>query len=428
MRGHFSIGILLLLAACGQDEARKGTPLSLTEASTQQSGYTAIMPESRMAQYRALIPTTDNDALNGMLLSPQTMWYDKESMIPGYQDSMGDPEGMRPNSISKGHIDVAVPGGHAKLFTSTTSARFNFPFGTGGIDNSDNVHVINFWVPPRVGGRVLPVAYWKMPFSRWRWVFPIGTVLGEMMMIRFPDNTYKVFEIRTRTRTETTWANDIFRPFPDAESLVRGIATHKSNWASIPKYAGIVAQLQNTSTLQAKSLTAPKFPSAWQRVDGYIDQLPNFDDPELVKTLLANTTFSSTINRPWKVDGNKVTHAPTTQYAASIVPRNYDAGLFPVNDEFCNRCHQDAGRAIRDFYDQLMAYGEMWGEDRTFSWHLFDASYFLQPNGDVKNFNNDNRRVRADFVNAGLVEQFSEAKHPATQYRQLAQSWQYRPF
>ncbi len=453
---YFGFGLLLLMTACGEppaflskeafnnrqqnvgidvDEA-DASPTSLPGGKSAYNSdkrfapesYVDIMPPERMAQYRSLLPKTESAELNGILMSPQTMWYDKESMVPGYQDSMGSPqgpEGMRPNTIQSSLIDTAVPGGHAKLFAAR--GRFNFPFGTGGIDESDNAHTINFWVPPYDGERILPVAYWELDFSRWRWLFPVGTILGEVLMVRFPDNELRIFEIRIRTRTDTTWTNDIYRPFPTAESLAQSIAARKPNWESQPKLAAVMRHLRNPKTLTPKTLVSRFYPIAWERVDGHLDQIPDIGDPAFVKQLLSKTTFVSAIDRPWKTDGNKVTHAAASQHAGSIVPRNYEAGMFPVTDDFCNRCHQDAGRSIRDFHDQLMAYGELWGEDRTFSWHLFEAADFVKPNGDVKNFNDDNRRLRADFVRAGLVERYNKTKHPDSRYRQLSQSWKYRP-
>ena len=98
-------------------------------------------------------------------------------------------------------------------------------------------------------------------------------------------------------------------------------------------------------------------------------------------------------------------------------------GFLSVDDTTCSRCHADAGHPFVDFYPEVEAYGELWGMDETFSWHPFDASQFVDGNGDVLNFDYDNRQIRADFTDAGLVAPYDPAKHPTTVHKAIPRAW-----
>ena len=48
---------------------------------------------------------------------------------------------------------------------------------------------------------------------------------------------------------------------------------------------------------------------------------------------------------------------------------------------------------------------------------------FVDGNGAVVNFNHDNREIRADFIQAGLVAPYSATTHPATIYKRIVREW-----
>jgi len=384
-----------------------------------------IMPAAEAKKYQALLPSLDNAAIDEAMHSPQTMWYDAKSIVPGYQDSMGDPVGFRPNTIENILIDLAVPGGWRRLFQDR--GRFNFPFATGGADLSKNFVKVNFWAPPRQGGQVIPVVYWKLNFGRWRWLFPAGTRLGEVMMIRYPSGDLRVFEVRVRTRELDKWHNDVFRPYLSAAELADAVKMLRPGWAESPALKQAVNQLNNSGSLIPRSLSTDYFKGTFAKVDGHIDEVPDFGEEDLAKDLLQYGSFRTVGSLPWKANGAKVAYAAGTRSNASIVPAQYDGGLLPVTNDSCLRCHKDAGRQIENFHSDLVAYGELWGEDETFSWHPFENSAFVDASGNVKNFNNDNRRLRADFASSGLVVQQAPAAQPAHLYKALPREWTYHP-
>ena len=382
-----------------------------------------LMSPARVEQYRALMPRVDDAAVDALLTGSDTLWYDAESIVPGYQDSMGSPKGFRPNTIAPILIDLAVPGGHKRLFDKI--GRFNFPFATGGADRSDNMVKINFWAPPKVNGQVLPVAYWKLNFTHYSWVFPAGTRLGEVLMVKHTDGALRVFEIRVRTRELDKWTNTAFRPFPTALSLADAIRRRRMDWHEVPALKKLMQHLSDDTTLTRATLSAKAFKGTFTPVEGVLDVLPEFGDPALVKDLLRHTQFQST-TQPWKASGGKSTFAASTASRDSIVPVHYDAGLLPVDDVSCRRCHSDAGRGIGEFHGDLVAYGELWGEDETFSWHPFENKMFVNAKGEVQNFNNDNRRIRQDFTQAGLVKPMRPTEF-SSYYKALPREWKFHP-
>lgn len=392
-----------------------------------------ILPENKLADILSRMPPVWDPWLRDILDSSDTMWYDRTVIIPGYQDSFGDgvtfPVGFRPNTIQSVLINLAVPGGHGWLFIR--SGEFHFPFGrTGHPDDAPNTFVVNFHRLPRENGTLLPVVYSHYRpngnTKRIEWMFPVGTVFGEVIFITDSSNRHYIFEIRTRLRKRDGWEVDIFRPFPTAESLADAVELKRqesATWANSSAVANLLSHLRNPSTVVADTLGGPHFKGAFSQVNGGVDKIPTFGDESLVAELLRQTPFRSAKYSVWKQSGGLTAFAASTNDLFSIVPKNYSAAHFEVSDAFCNRCHQDAGRPFKDYYSDVMAYGELWGEDDTFSWHPFENRSFVDGKGDVVSFNNDNRKFRQDFVNAGIVVPFKSGVHGSSHYEKLNHSW-----
>ncbi|MBX3227100.1 MAG: hypothetical protein KIT84_35810 [Labilithrix sp.] len=393
----------------------------VAEESAAATGELTLLPAARLATIRASLPRVADERLASILESRETIWYDRTAIVPGYQDSFGDnviaPIGFRPNTIKPGMINLAVPGGHEKLFV--TKGTFHFPFGiSGAATDPPNMSVVDFWVPPRdSAGKPLPVVYWRRDPNQYThkyvWSFPKGTVFGEVLYLTASNGAAYVFEIRTRTRELHQWRVDAFRPFPQASDLA----------AALEDVApALAAKVKDESSVTAATLEASFFRSAFPRENGAKDVLPPLGEALAIK-LLTETEFKSARGAVWKERGALKAWAPTASEPFSIVPRNNRAGFFEVSEASCERCHRDAGRPFKDWYPEVLAYGELWGEDENFTWHPFDASKFVDANGDVRNFNYDNRAIRSDFVNAGLVAKFDPAKHPAATYTEIPRAW-----
>jgi hypothetical protein len=423
--GHWGDGQRLLLASYLAPDA-----FFLKPAAADKSPL-RIMPEARFKTFVNLLPRISDPVIHTVVHGWETYWYDKASIVPGYQDSYGDnssfPVGMRPNTVQKSL--VAPAGGWDSLFARR--GEFHFPFGRPtGVNDAQNTFVVNFWSPPRINGKPLPTVWWNYQPNTWtrriEWMFPRATIFGEVIFIINKEGKYFPLEVRTRERTLTDWTVDIFRPFPTARDLAEALRIRRPErpeWANSASIQRLIDHLENEETLVPASLTTTNFNSSWARVDGFMDFLPALDDNSILEELLRTTTFKSVKAKQWKQTASVSTSAASTRADFSIVPKNFNAGLFEVSDAFCSRCHQDAGRPIRDFYRDVMLYGEIWGEDETFSWHPFDASRFVDSSGTAININPDNRKFRQDFLDAGILEQYSAAKHPASEYRKIPRAW-----
>jgi hypothetical protein len=406
--------------ACAVPHFSPNAPLELLAAGTKervQGGMACI---------------ADNE-FRDILESSSTVLYDKSGIVPGYQDSFGDnvvaPIGMRPNTIRNGLIDLAVPGGHAQIFSS--KGVFHFPFGSPIGAPSSSIEVVNFWHIPRAtpaeGGALLPVVWWQRDPNdlthRVEWVFPKGTVLGELMFLVDDAGTWHPFEIRTRTREIDKWVVDALRPFPKATDLAD--ALKYAPGADTQEYQDLILHLLDTSTVQATNLSATNFVSAFPNLPGAKDVLPQVVDDGLLKRLLREHPFRSARETVWKESGGLKAYAATALAGSSlsIVPEGYNAGSFEVTEEACELCHRDAGRPLSEWYPNILAYGELWGGDESFTWHPFTTSLFVNAAGEVQNFNYDNREIRTDFLNAGTVAQYDPSAHSDAVYAQIQREW-----
>ena len=123
-------------------------------------------------------------------------------------------------------------------------------------------------------------------------------------------------------------------------------------------------------------------------------------------------------NRPMAV-ANSASAMPGATTARLVF---FEAAI-EVNETSCDSCHRDAGRPFKTWYDNILAYGELWGNDEIFTWHPFTLSNFVDANGEVVNFNNDNRIIRADMKAAGLIEPYVPSQHPASLYKRIVREW-----
>jgi hypothetical protein len=392
-----------------------------------------LMPQDRLADIAARIPCLPAGSLRDTFESTRTLWYDKHSLTPGYQDSFGDnvvtPIGMRPNTIDPQLINLAVPGGHQQIFESL--GLFHFPFGNP-ISAQETMAVVNFWQLPAEGdGSPVPVVYWQRDPNEYthrvEWMFPAGTVFGEMIFVDRGGELIPV-EIRTRKRTLDAWEVDAYRPFPRASDLADAIEKRRGErpeWQSSQAIDALVTQLRDTGALPSFNLRASHFATAFPQRTSGIDRLPELtgSDAEFMHTLLRTTPFRSARGVYWKDGGSNKAWAAGASGGGNIVPKGYNAAAVEISEESCDGCHRDAGRPFMTWYDNILAYGELWGNDETFTWHPFTLSKFVDENGHVENFNHDNREIRPDMRNAGLIEKYNQAQHPPTVYKRIIREW-----
>lgn len=413
----FSVGfgtLVLLVTACGPVQRSRVNDTGVSE-SAESTVIESAIPSDRLAKIKAALPAVAFKKLQNILNDKRTYWYDHESTPPAYQDSVGV------NVNTDWDRMVAVPSAVKRVYNSQ-GRHWHFPFRTtAGADDATNIRVANFLYLPEVNGKTLPIPMWQVAKNdnrpSWQWMFPNGTVVGEVIFIEDGQNLLPS-EIRIRTRYAKGWSANAYRPFPSAASLALAIKERRPDWSSQENLRTLIAHLENTGTLQAKRLTGVSAYAKSFDQQGSLDVLPDFGDANLVRELLTKTTFVSSFQQVWKTDGVAKAFAASTRSNLSVVPNNYNAGLIEVSDESCMRCHKETGRMMSEYDGGLYLYGEMWGKDNIFSFHVFQEPFgAIRRTGSGPGGMIDNRRANSKFLKMGIIENFNESKHSGPYYR-----------
>lgn len=404
-RRAFVVCLLSLVTALRTHAAGCVAPSFDTSGLNVRDGFVEFMRPADLKPLLKMLPTVANSEVDNAIRSPNTMWYDEASMVFLYQDSIETVVGGRANCVGRlvGERNKNDPQIGKLLNYFGADYRFNFPFRTAaGTDRVEgDIKVVNFWVPPRDGDKVIPVKYWQ-PTSRgrWSWTFPFGTLFGEILFQKGPDDRYYAFEIRTRKRYRDGWAVNVFRPFVTSESFAQAIIAWRPNWQNDANLTQVVNHLRNKNTLVAHKLESKSFGKVFPAVTGALDPIPQIQDASLIKSLLLQTPFVSSEGTIWKENGRLETYAPSSAGTFSIVPKNYEIGMYAVNEVSCNRCHSETGRRLGEFEFDIILYGEVWGEERIFTWHLFEPNPRIF---DTWDDNDVSRKVNSRMVKANLL-------------------------
>jgi hypothetical protein len=375
-------------------------------------GYLDFIEPTKLAPFLQALPKVSDQRINKIINNQSTIWYDEESMVFVYQDSVETVTGVRHNSV--GHA-VGTRNRRnpqiSKLRNYFQKDRFKFPFaGVAGADNVTNIKSKNFWLPPRDNtGNVIPVKWWKTSRrGRWNWIHPKGTVFGEVLYQQGVDQQWYVFEIRVREKYSEGWDVDVFRPFAKSTEMADAIRAKRPDWQSVPELKNMVDHLVDKTTLKPYKLEAPFYQKIFIPITGSLDELPGIQDYKLIASLLRDTTFKSVKGKVWKTDGVQETYAPASSSDFNIVPKGYELGMIPVNEVSCNRCHQSTGVQLGHLDKELQLYGEMWGEDRIFTWHLFEPNRKIYGTFDEVD---GSRRINQRLIKAGLIQEGKPEKN-----------------
>jgi hypothetical protein len=366
-----------------------------------------LMSADKQAALRKLLPRVESARIEKLLADERTIFYTEAEMPRCHQD-----------------WDGSLPGIHSAYYN--ISANGSEPFGNGnrefpwghpaGTHRSASVYTFRFVALPQdEHGDTLPVAYYRKHLrgdvsQGYAWVYPVGTIFGEVLCHQRGNGTAVAFELRIRERAEVRWEVDVFRPFPTAESLAKRIEAVRPNWADQPALAALVAHLTSEQELPEQRLSDNHSRQAFSQLMG-VDKLPALDDEALVLELLTTTPFVSAHGELWRKGTNGAyTAAPTTEASFHIVPKNYDAGFIEVDTHSCMRCHETANQHVRDFDFGRDWYGRIRGSDGIFSWHPFD------PAGISGNGFGAKPRIRAALVEAGIVAPYDAKVHTPEHY------------
>jgi hypothetical protein len=371
------------------------------ESLKTETGFVEFMAESERNLLLKNLPQTQDDTINTILNDPQTMWYDETSMVFVYQDSFGDPKGLRANRVGfdVGHNND-VPDIKA-LTQYFEHGRFKFPFGiTAGVDFTKNEHVFYFWHAPKDQDKVIPVAYWNNK-SHLHWSFPEGTVFGEVLSLKAPDDEeWYVYEIRVRERVADQWRTSIYRPFLNADEMADAISELRPLAKQIPDLSALISHLKSASSLEPRTLATGSYSKIVPDFVGAADYLPPIKDYALIKSFLKDRIYKNAMGGSWKKSSTLETFAASTKADFHIVPKSYLGGMFETSEASCKRCHDQTSRPFGHLESRIVLYGEIWGEEEIFTWHPFAIS------DDSFGVTDNNRRINQRMLSAGLIRNF----------------------
>src|SRR5262249_38078700 len=150
------------------------------------------------------------------------------------------------------------------------SANGSEPFGNGnrefpwahpaGTHRTTNVTSFKFLhLPTDESGKLAPIVWFRARGTTdnalgYAWRFPVGAVLGEVLLMRDEDGSQYCFEMRIRTREQENWEPQVFRPFPRAQDLADGIKKLRPEWQQDKNLESMVKLLTSPANLPARDL------------------------------------------------------------------------------------------------------------------------------------------------------------------------------
>jgi hypothetical protein len=365
------------------------------------------MSAKRESELRRFLPKVVDEDVQAILNDPRLILYTDREMPECYQIWDGQLPGVHAVSYNISANDTEPYG----------NGNIEFPWGkAAGTHRTTNVSTVRFILLPRdENDKVLPVTWYQQQQAGdaqpgYAWIFPVGTVFGEVLSIKSPWGPYYTFELRLRIRETREWNVDVYRPFLTAEELSTRIKELRPEWKKAAQLAKLVTHLDSPATMK-KHVLANQHPGRviYQKMG--VDTLPEAGDDALIVELL-QSPFRSALGSTWRKSTNGVyTCAPTTAARFHIVPANYDAGFIEVDRVSCLRCHETTNQHVRDFQGGRDWYGRVRGSDGIFSFHPFEPSS-ISGNG----YGNTAPQMRTEFVRSGILERFNPGRHSSRWY------------
>ncbi len=361
-----------------------------------------LLPQERERVYRSILPQVENAELAAVLKDPNTLFFDKSVMVPGYQDPSLPVAGVRTTEEGFRGAGFASKANQLYLNKEGHLRMFHSGVGLEGATNSGTFHFIH--LPKDANGNLQKIKVSKKIIPpdetfTYDWEFPVGTVSGEVVVNKDSQGNLQVLEIRTRKKDQPngSWAPDIMRPYPTAGSLREKLSSIAKNSPDLkPEAEQLLMHLSNPNRLSAVQISRDGYQKGNFSTSGGTDWLPNMSGT-MIKTLLA-TPFKSTLGIEWDRSSNQVAFAPTTQQSNGIVAQNSHTGATRVDRQSCAKCHEDSNQPIRnffnsnhpDYYGSIVAYGNLPGSDKNLRFTIFDQKHFRNFGTDG---HGDNRKI-----------------------------------
>lgn len=401
------------------------------------SAQVQVCTPDKLAALKASLPATENPRWQKLFDDPRTMFYTNAEIPAAYQHAPGglivgggfvgrNTLTMQTTFHSPSYNISGDFGESQKPHGMGGNANIEFPWRTpGGTDWSEGrSSTFKFLrLPDRndggSNGGVWPVVWYQPvmrdsrvgPHTVLAWTFPVGTIFGEVMALKDSRGVMHTFEVRLRIREANFWDIEILRPFPTAKDLADRLesmdATH---------YAADIALLRNPRTVTAERLHDTLHRTVAFDVRAGTNLTPTSLTEAVSAQLLDTTPFKSAVGAAWKSHPDfegLVSFAPRGRYDFGIVPKDYEGTFMGTDTDSCKRCHEHTLRHADAFDSVRQWYGRVRGSDQIFTWHPIDPRSIAY-NGATVPVN-----LRPAFVQAGIIEKFDPAKHPADRYTQL---------
>jgi len=352
------------------------TVLTSTSRGIESRVPACYMSEEEQTKKTNAVPVLQNDSLLGATLADaqtngRMIFFDRSGVPRTWSTSKVPGQGEQKLYSEKYHTNPEM---YRLMGYHSDGAREHPWAHSAGMDVSPNGSSDKFIIPPASGPMMRTVSRSRRTHPDYfgfsgnvngpenGYEYSTGTMVGEVMKV-----SGVPFEIRLRMKTgPNQWQMDVLRPFENMQDLVKGLETLCSG-SSAPvgcrQKDQILASLtqatpQNISRrsyLNKTSLGTTRDPltlnsTALEATQAFasLQSLPDMPT-DVVRALLTTTPFKSVFGKPW-TGGPPPGWAPTTQSDFNIVPKNYFAGLVPMTQNACMKCHDAAGKHV-DMFD-----------------------------------------------------------------------------
>jgi hypothetical protein len=216
------------------------------------------------------------------------------------------------------------------------NANLEFPWRTGGIDESQNVASYKFYrLPP---DRAILA---RLQGDHYRWEYPDGTLFGELLQV-----DGRTFEVRTMRKAEGEWDFRIYRPFARRRE-VEPFILKEEWWRQTLANAHSVSIINESALVNAIELSEKGVNEVLSRPFRDVTDLVWFESDE----------------------GEKC-YAPSALKLGGIVPVDYQGGF--LHGQTCAKCHNTVGMDASQLQPGRDWYGKVRGSDSVFSFSIFE--------------------------------------------------------
>lgn len=304
----------------------------------------------------ASMPPVEGPELQRVFADEWTLWFDESTMPRAMQfGPNSDPTHVHDGFHRFNDID------------RTTNPNIEYPWQDGGgfhrVPRSHVQIAKFFWHPQHK-----PILYYRSVRSSvyhrqlaWDWVFPIDSVVGEVVALRRDGHTYP-FEIRALTREEDAWHPQVWRQYNSEAELADRI--WELGYEDLANRVGNTESRKGTvpDTLHPRPAVTLAYEHAL---------LPVLPEP-LVAELLGQPL--------------KEVFEPLSMTAGQtqVLPAGYLGSAVGMGRDDCMRCHNHVAKHANEFDRPGRDwYGYVRGSDRIFSFHPFARQSISTNGGDL---------------------------------------------